>query len=491
MEVIVMDVAIVQEFDLDYCRQPPFHPSSKYPEYPFCLLGPFNPVYEAVRTLYLRLNLDVENYNTNKWNPLGSLIKPGDNVLIKPNLVRHYNPIGDMNSQVTHGSVIRAVLDYVIIALKGEGMIVIGDAPVQSCNFGQVIEIVGLDKILDFYQKKSKVAIKLVDFRKYAGYPRKFGGIANRELFGDPTGYTVVNLGDYSDLADIQDRSKKFRVTNYDPKQMLSYHNTQDHCYLIANSVLQADVIINLPKLKTHRKAGMTCAMKNIVGIVGSKECLPHYRSGSHECGGDEYFYKDIRKTMITLLNESIDISKSQPLCIIEDALRLGISATQKIISSRDPYTEGSWYGNDTISRTIVDLNKIVMFVDNKGILKNRPQRKVFTICDAIVAGEKEGPLIASPKICRTLISGGNNVEVDLVCSRLMGFNYHRIPTLMRALNQKSLDIFSKRVDEIFLQGENKVQFDEIYERYGYDFVPASGWKGYIELDKFKEYNKF
>ena len=33
-------------------------------------------------------------------------------------------------------------------------------------------------------------------------------------------------------------------------------------------SVLDADIVVSLPKLKTHHWAGMTCGMKNLFGVV-------------------------------------------------------------------------------------------------------------------------------------------------------------------------------------------------------------------------------
>jgi hypothetical protein len=120
-----MDAAIVQDPRLEYPALAPYHPSCKYPEYPFNDLGPSNSVYNAMRILFLRLDLDRENVGTKDWNPLGRIILPGDTVVIKPNLVRHYNPLGNMDAQITHGSVTRAVLDYVYLALKGKGSITI------------------------------------------------------------------------------------------------------------------------------------------------------------------------------------------------------------------------------------------------------------------------------------------------------------------------------------------------------------------------------
>ncbi len=220
------------------------------------------------------------------WNPLGQYISPGDSVVIKPNLVRHYNPAGGIEEQITHGSVIRAVLDYAYIALQRQGIITIGDAPVQSCKFEEVIRIAGLDQVIKYYNEATEINLKLVDFRKWAGYPRKCGGIQREKLDGDPEGYTLVNLGDYSEFSDVNEDYQKFRVTDYDNRQMQRYHNADAHCYVIANSCLLADVIITLPKLKTHRKAGMTGALKNLVGIIGSKDCLPHHRAGSQSEGG-------------------------------------------------------------------------------------------------------------------------------------------------------------------------------------------------------------
>lgn len=476
-----MDVAIVQDLDLDYCREIPFHPSKRYPECPFEHQSAKNRVYDAIRTLFLRLGLDRTHYNMPSWNPLRQYISPGDSVVIKPNLVHHYNPVGGIEEQITHGSVIRAVLDYAYIALQGQGIITIGDAPVQSCKFEEVIRIAGLDQVIKYYNESTEINLRLVDFRKWAGYPRKCGGIQQEELDGDPEGYTLVNLGDYSEFTDLNDDYQKFRVTNYDKCQMQRYHNTDAHCYVIANSCLQADVIINLPKLKTHRKAGMTGALKNMVGIIGSKDCLPHHRVGSQNEGGDEYLHKDTRKRIATHLSEAIDTTDKHWLACLLSTARLLTHATKYVLPHRDDYFEGSWYGNDTIPRTIVDLNKIIKFADKEGILQLTPQRQNLTIVDAIIAGEKEGPLEPSPKPCGTLIAGENPVAVDLVCSQIMGFDYSRVPTLIHATHAHTHSMLTKAIEEVTIQADNIIPLHEVYAAYGVNFTPTSGWKGHIE----------
>ena len=68
------------------------------------------------------------------------------------------------------------------------------------------------------------------------------------------------------------------------------------------------------------------------------------------------------------------------------------IYLSAKINKFKDPYREGSWYGNDTISRTVTDLNYIVNFINKEGELSDSiPQRKVLTIQMASFLGKGMG----------------------------------------------------------------------------------------------------
>jgi len=74
-----------------------------------------NHVYDGVRRALRALGLDFDRYGTKEWNPLGELIKPGDRVVIKPNLVRDFHETdGNIYSIIAHASVIRAIADYVL-----------------------------------------------------------------------------------------------------------------------------------------------------------------------------------------------------------------------------------------------------------------------------------------------------------------------------------------------------------------------------------------
>lgn len=468
-----------------YPKDPPFHSSKKYPECSFDeLSSQENFVYEGVRNLFYALELDKENFNTKEWNPLGEFIKPGHRVLLKPNFVHHHRKEVDIDCLLTHPSIIRAVIDYVLIALKGKGEVIVGDAPIPPADFEKIIKETGLDKVIEFYQKNN-IKIELVDFRKEKTFkPSYLGAVLKREkLAGDPLGYTPINLETESELFEIRNDYQKFRVTKWNKKEMQKHHNEEKNEYLIANTFLQADVVINLPKLKTHRKAGMTGALKNMIGINGSKDWLPHHRVGSKEEGGDEYLKKSWRKRLRTFLIEKQDASSNKIFIVALSGPRFFLSLVKHIILYPDPYLEGSWWGNDTIPRTITDTNKIVFYADKKGELQNKPQRKIITLVDAIVAGEKEGPLEPSPKSCGLIIGGFNSVAIDLVASGIMGFDYQKIPTLKYALRSKKYKLFNGNLEEInILLNNKKMNIEELRRGFNFKFIPSQKWKGHIEF---------
>jgi uncharacterized protein (DUF362 family) len=479
-----MNIGLYSSERLDYFYEPPFHPSSFYPEYPFTKISSSkNTVYDGIRKIFYYLELDKKNFDTPLWNPLGEIIQPGNSVVIKPNLVYGGQNKEDLILLITHPSIIRAVLDFVYIALKNEGTITIGDAPIQSTNFKKIITTSGLNKIIEYYSLKSDIKVSLIDFRNTCGKINNYGGFDRKSLDGDPLGYSSIDLGRSSEHFDAKKDYKKYRVTNYAPEFMLKHHNNNKHEYLISNSILNADVIINLPKLKTHRKAGMTCALKNLVGINGSKDWLPHHRIGSISEGGDEYLHTSIRKRILTLTAEKKDVSNNVFFLSLLTAIQKFVQTTVLVIPFKDNYFEGSWYGNDTIPRTIIDLNKILLYSDKTGKMQNSVQRKIFSIVDAVVAGEKEGPLHPDTKRCNILIAGDNSVAIDLVSSQIMGFDYLKIPTLKRALFCKDYPIFNEKVENLILKSDTIQNFTEISKKYNQKFRPPDGWKDHIEKD--------
>lgn len=151
----------------EYPIYPPFNPSIAYPEYKWKDTAQHdNHVYDMVRNCFFKLGMDVENYGKNCWNPFENFVQPGNMVLIKPNMVLHQNKCirNGINCVITHPSVVRAVTDYIIIALKGSGQIIIGDSPMQTCEFETLTKEQGYDDIISFYKNKD-TKVLLQDLR--------------------------------------------------------------------------------------------------------------------------------------------------------------------------------------------------------------------------------------------------------------------------------------------------------------------------------------
>lgn len=458
-----------------------FRPSENYPEYFFkgYLALKENYVYGMVRESFYKMGLDAENYGTEKWNPLKKLVKHGDKVVIKPNLVMDNNPSGEGNECLyTQPSVVAPVIDYVLLALEGDGEIVIGDAPLQSCDFESLVKLSGYDRLLKFYYGKiGQVKISLIDFRELK--TRIVGSVYHQNICSNNEG-VVINLGKDSEFyGETEDYYKRLRVTNYNPDIMLEHHNRKRHDYYINKNILDADVIFNMPKPKTHRKAGVTIALKNMVGINSRKEYLPHHTVGAKKDGGDEYLNPHIVKKIKSVIDDKKNILIAKKRYGMAKCYRYLSGAMGILIkmTQRDPYYEGSWYGNDTISKTIVDLNKIIFYADKQGHMQKEKQRKYFIVADMIISGEGEGPLMPSKKNVGMLAVGDNPVFFDKVIAKIMGAEVSRIPSIMKAESCTELKDYDGGI--IFSNDArwDHKQFEILGEEAVIPYKPASGWK--------------
>lgn len=93
-----------------YPKNGPYNPPNNFPEYPFSdkELDKSNMVYEELRKLLFEMNLDKDNFNKSSWNPFKELIKPGDMVVLKPNMVMHKNG----NKQFSTDCLISPISNY-------------------------------------------------------------------------------------------------------------------------------------------------------------------------------------------------------------------------------------------------------------------------------------------------------------------------------------------------------------------------------------------
>lgn len=411
-----------------------FRPSIPYPEYifPDYLSSRANEVYDMVREGLFRMGLDAVRYGTKNWNPLGAYINHGDTVLLKPNFVKHENGSGgDMDCLITHPSVIAAVLDYVFIALGGTGKVILGDAPIQDCHWDELLSNGGIDTMLAFYKERG-LQVELQDFRNVKRDVKN--GVYADQQQGDRSQHGIlVQMGDRSAFAELpEERLRMMRVTNYDPRIMNRHQAPGIHNYNVSEVVLEADVVISLPKPKTHRFGGITAALKNMVGINANKECLPHHTLGSPAEGGD--CYQSSSNTMM----EAARHLDARNMLTSEGNMKEAASEWQAHrqslqkgqLEEGEKYWNGSWYGNDTIWRTIADLNHILYYADKEGKLQEKMQRKVLIVADMIQGGQRSGPLAPAPAPAGVIAVAEHPLLLDKVLASVMGFDYRRIPQL-------------------------------------------------------------
>jgi hypothetical protein len=139
---------------------------------------------------------------------------------------------------------------------------------------------------------------------------------------------------------------------------MAKTHGKGRHRYLVAKAVMDADLVINLPKLKTHKKAGITCALKNLIGINGNKEYLPHHRVGGTNLGGDCYPGDSKVKRMLEYAADQQNLTDSGTKGRVWGGVATQLNRVLHLMGD-NLGIEGSWSGNDTIWRTGLDLNRI------------------------------------------------------------------------------------------------------------------------------------
>jgi len=265
-------------------------------------------------------------------------------------------------------------------------------------------------------------------------------------------------------------------VTMYDPDLLKRTHSRGTHQYLVARDVIDADVVINLPKLKTHKKAGLTGALKNMVGINGHKEYLPHHRKGGSGNGGDCYAGRSLVKWLV---EEALDATNRAQGLVSRSALAATVRATMalgKLVGVDNNY-DGSWGGNDTVWRMCLDLQRVLHYGRLDGTLSDSVQRKVLTITDAIIAGDGNGPLSPSSVDFGMMTFGMNCAAIDWVHAILMGLTPEKIALTREAFGQYRYPLtdFTPKDIAVYVDGL-AMRPSEVFDHYGRKFKLPDGW---------------
>jgi len=234
--------------------------------------------------------------------PLGGMsafVKPGQKVLIKPNLLSGKAP---GKAVTTHPEIVRAVIK---LAQKAGGEVSLGDSP----------------------------------------------GIGSPENVARKSGILAV-------VEETGCRFVPFETS-------VTIHPTDGtfHQFEVAQEILDADVVINLPKLKTHQMMGLTCGVKNMFGaVIGLRKPRLHLQAGT-----DKAFFA----LMLLELCEAL-----APALTIVDAV-IGMDGEGP--GSGDPVKIGAVLAGshpqavDTVATELVGLQAHQVWTQQQAIATKRP----------------------------------------------------------------------------------------------------------------------
>jgi uncharacterized protein (DUF362 family) len=151
---------------------------------------------------------------------LAGIVKPGDMVLIKPNVVAPFSPD---SGAVTNPQVTRAIAD---IVEEHKGLAVIAESSAVGVDTEEAFRVAGYETLRD-------------------------------------RGYRVVNL---------KKESRQVTVSVKDAHRLSEFRTWE--------LVREADAIINVPVMKTHDQVGLTLGIKNLKGLVSDKTKRAIHRNG-------------------------------------------------------------------------------------------------------------------------------------------------------------------------------------------------------------------
>lgn len=388
----------------------------------------------------------------------------GKKIFMKPNWVRHSLVETDEICLRTHDEFILAALEIVLKQQVKE--VTVGDAPVQGCDW-ECMHSAAFLRAIEELGNKYNTPVKVKDFRRTIYSP-----ITNKkqEKEAPMSDYLIFNVGNRSFLEDITGKGN-FRITCYPPERLLKEHYKGHHCYCIVKELFEADVVISLPKVKTHQKTGITAALKNLVGINGDKDYLPHHRIGGTKFGGDCYPGGNVlRRTYEALMDIANHYRGKKVYWLFQ---KMSAICWKLSFPSNVHQRAAGWYGNDTCWRMVMDLNLIIKYGRKDGTLADVPQREIWSLCDGVIGGQGNGPLNPKP-LPLGIISFSNSSPLNDVCiCKLMGFDPEHISLIAAAHRQIQQD------DNHILWKGKEVSLDEL-EQYAVETRPSPGWEDFL-----------
>jgi hypothetical protein len=391
----------------------------------------------------------------------------GRRILLKPNWVKHSTGINDDICLRTNDNFLLATLELIMRCSPSD--ITVGDAPIQGGRWNDIVNDNLTQKINELSEKHA-VPVHIKDFRRTFFYTGKNKLKTDLRPQSD---YLIFDVQEKSFLEQITDKeANKFRVTDYDPAKLNDTHKSGTHKYCITKELIENDIIISMPKIKTHQKAGLTGALKNIVGLNGDKDFLPHHTIGGTRFGGDCYPGGNHLRYWAEIAMDKANSHRGRKEYFLWVKLA---SLLWRLSLPKDVHNmEAGWYGNDTTWRMVMDLNRIAYYGNSDGTFSDKPNRKIFSLCDGIIGGQGDGPLWPTPLELGVISFTDNPAINDIAMASLMGFDFNKFPLL-----NESVILFPVNKTEIFINGVLSSLAD--LRKLSIKTNPPRGWKSYLQ----------
>ena len=416
-------------------------------------------------------------------------IRRGDRVVLKPNWLahRHKYQEDEWRSVITNPEVITGVLEVVLDCLQGSGEVVITDAPQTDSSFVKIMtrmDPAGWQAM----GQRAGVPVSVLDLREHEWTTRGDVNVARTKLPGDPLGSTETDLGVHSEFIGHRPSTRGYYGADYDIAETNAVHREERHKYRVSRTVVSADVFVNLPKMKTHKKAGITCSLKNLVGINTYKNWLPHHNEGTPAQGGDQFPTDSAGKRVEGALTDRFKAVLWSHPALGKWLVPVKFLGKKMFGETSQTIRSGNWYGNDTLWRMVLDLNKVLLYSNPDGTLRSddfASRKRYLSVVDGIMAGDGNGPEAPDPKPAGLLVAGTSAAAVDAVCAKIMGLDWERIPSVRQAFAVARYRLCDFRYDEIVVDSP-ELPFNgplvAMPPEASLGFRPHFGWTGHLEL---------
>ena len=421
---------------------------------------------------------------------LDSVVPSASLIVLKPNWVKEIHPRSCEGWRwvITDPALICASAAVLRQEFGFRGELVAADAPQTDSSFSRIMELCQFHDRLREWGLSDESLIRL-DLRKEE-WKNCAGVIGERRvLSGDPRGYVAFDLSSASEFTGHRGEGQYYGA-DYDSRELHVHHSGGKHEYLVSRTVIDADVLISMPKLKSHKKAGITGALKNLVGVNGDKNWLPHHTEPSLFQAGDDRPDAGLWGRLERLSAQAVRRTIARmPGIGVHLHRYLRTSAVRMIGDSNSVIRSGNWWGNDTVWRMCLDLNKIVGYGGVAGTFRSATEgnsKPHFVLMDAVIAGEGNGPMDPDPVELGALICGSEPAMSDAVGAAFMGFDPGKIPIVRNAFCSRGFPLSRISLDEVKVES-NVPEWNGLLKELPFEGVPRCkphfGWNGHIERE--------